>query len=537
MAKGNWKRMEVSPKKTVKKRSSVELESDEKEEQVAEIDPEEKHRRKMAKNKRRKERKKLGLAPPKVSQGSNKKKDDQQENEVKPSTKSQSPKAKPSKKQKVAPEDLNERQLALPFVFKKYPMTPTATKELAKLGFIAKQHKCIDKFNKFISEHGSKKELGIALNAFRKIIASIGWKPTEYTITAVINSCVRCGEQTWAQSIFDYYKDKISFNEVVYTVMFKGLAESHLDEAVAMLAEMKEKDIHPNLRTFNTLLRGCVRNGNIAIADQIFKIMAEQDIAPDISSYEYYIKSACIAQEMGNAWEVFNKMQEQDLDSPVVFTEMAMGCALLGDTENAQKLLHSAFATTGKQEVKKMSDRSNHARESLELWTQLRDGELKSDLQRLRLYLKNLRESEQEAPMHAMEASPRVIFFPREDEGRLSLPEIFDNKKPVRLEIASGTGDWVVQKAIDNPDFNWVALELRKDRVFQIWTKMVLQGVDNLLILGGSAEDILQNSIKGKAFEHVYVNYPEPPVWEGSRRHLLSQGCLNQVDTFKMNSS
>jgi len=43
-----------------------------------------------------------------------------------------------------------------------------------------------------------------------------------------------------------------------------------MDEALAYLTKMKKDKIKPNLRTFNTILRGCLRNGLSEMAKDIF---------------------------------------------------------------------------------------------------------------------------------------------------------------------------------------------------------------------------------------------------------------------------
>ncbi|CAL1165385.1 unnamed protein product, partial [Cladocopium goreaui] len=50
---------------------------------------------------------------------------------------------------------------------------------------------------------------------------------------------------------------------------------------------------------------------------------------------------------------------------------------------------------------------------------------------------------------------------------------VFGSKAPVKLEACSGTGDWVVAQAQADTEANWVASELRYDRVWSILSKCV----------------------------------------------------------------
>ena len=73
---------------------------------------------------------------------------------------------------------------------------------------------------------------------------------------------------------------------------------------------------------------------------------------------------------------------------------------------------------------------------------------------------------------------------------------------PLKLEVASGTGDWAAAQALaEVGTANWAALELRHDRVYDIFSRMVLQGVPNLAVIGGDAAQVLA--------EHV-VRLPSP---------------------------
>lgn len=52
--------------------------------------------------------------------------------------------------------------------------------------------------------------------------------------------------------------------------------------------------------------------------------------------------------------------------------------------------------------------------------------------------------------------SNKVIFINEETKKKLKLKKIFGNKKPVKIELCSGHGDWIVERAQNDPDTNWV---------------------------------------------------------------------------------
>ena len=100
----------------------------------------------------------------------------------------------------------------------------------------------------------------------------------------------------------------------------------------------------------------------------------------------------------------------------------------------------------------------------------------------------------------------------------------------MKLEICSGHGDWIIERALkDKGKANWVALEIRFERVYTIFSKMVFKKLENLMILAGEASEILTKCIENRTFSEVFVNYPDPPVWEKSQWLLINSNFLGKV--------
>lgn len=100
---------------------------------------------------------------------------------------------------------------------------------------------------------------------------------------------------------------------------------------------------------------------------------------------------------------------------------------------------------------------------------------------------------------------------------------VFQNENPVLMEYCSGNGDWVVSKAVQFPQWNWVAVEKRFDRVRKIWSKMRNQSVKNLLIVCGEAMTFSKEYLKEGCVEEIFVNFPDPWPKRGHAKHRLIQ--------------
>ena len=95
--------------------------------------------------------------------------------------------------------------------------------------------------------------------------------------------------------------------------------------------------------------------------------------------------------------------------------------------------------------------------------------------------------------------------------------------KPIYIELGSGSGDWIVSQAFANPSTNYVAVELRADRVAQTLTNLALSQHDkakstffaplsNLCCVGAECGSFLRTRVKSDSISKIFVNHPEPPT-------------------------
>lgn len=85
------------------------------------------------------------------------------------------------------------------------------------------------------------------------------------------------------------------------------------------------------------------------------------------------------------------------------------------------------------------------------------------------------------------------------------------------LEFCSGNGDWVLERAAADPTAQWIAVEMRYDRVRKIWSKAKNRGIENLYIVHGKAEDLCSLFLSDDVLRAIYVNFPDP--WPKKKHH------------------
>lgn len=116
--------------------------------------------------------------------------------------------------------------------------------------------------------------------------------------------------------------------------------------------------------------------------------------------------------------------------------------------------------------------------------------------------------------------------------------------KPLCVEFCSGNGEWIVQKSIENPDKNWLAVEKKWKRIQKIWSKKTNHLLKNLTPVYGMGEDLSQHFLEKASVQEIYINFPDP--WP-KRRHwknrilhkpfvenlsqIAQKGCLLKIVT------
>ena len=105
---------------------------------------------------------------------------------------------------------------------------------------------------------------------------------------------------------------------------------------------------------------------------------------------------------------------------------------------------------------------------------------------------------------------------------------------PLKLEICSGSGEWVTSQAKQDSNSNYVAMELKYDRVYKMFYRNIIHNLKNLCICGGNAIEIIENHVKENSFDNIFINHPEPPQQRGysensQGKHLLTGSFLQSL--------
>ena len=112
--------------------------------------------------------------------------------------------------------------------------------------------------------------------------------------------------------------------------------------------------------------------------------------------------------------------------------------------------------------------------------------------------------------------------------------KLFGNKNPIHIEIGTGKGNFIINKAITNPNINFIGIE-KFDSIIARCLQKIPEGIPNLKIVRLNALGI--EDVFDKEVDTIYLNFSDPwPKKKWHKRRLTSNIFLEKYDkVFKGN--
>ncbi len=130
-----------------------------------------------------------------------------------------------------------------------------------------------------------------------------------------------------------------------------------------------------------------------------------------------------------------------------------------------------------------------------------------------------------------LEESKITYTNPKDYKGKWNI-EVFNNDKPLWIEIGMGKGDFTLEKSIANPEVNFLGIE-KYPTVQQIPVKRAEEKeIANLKFISGDANEILE-WFEEESIDRIFINFPDPwPKERHAKRRLVFNSFLN--DYYKL---
>ncbi len=134
------------------------------------------------------------------------------------------------------------------------------------------------------------------------------------------------------------------------------------------------------------------------------------------------------------------------------------------------------------------------------------------------------------------------VSNPTDYKGRWQ--EFFRNSHPIELEVGCGKGTFVAHKGLQNPEKNFIAVDIKSDmlgvgrrNIVSLFEQNSRQ-VDNIVLTAFNVDKITEIVSKDDGISRLYINFCNPwPRGKHNKRRLTHPTKLNQYKEFLADSA
>ena len=124
-------------------------------------------------------------------------------------------------------------------------------------------------------------------------------------------------------------------------------------------------------------------------------------------------------------------------------------------------------------------------------------------------------------------SSPYLVSNPIDYKGKWN--KLFNNDNPIEIEIGTGKGKFIISKAINNPNINYIGIEKYDSPLVGAVKKLEGVNINNLKLICYDARNI--NDIFDDEITKIYLNFSDPwPKKKHEKRRLTSKSFLDKYD-------
>ena len=123
--------------------------------------------------------------------------------------------------------------------------------------------------------------------------------------------------------------------------------------------------------------------------------------------------------------------------------------------------------------------------------------------------------------------SAYIIENPEEYKGKWN--KLFNNENNIEIEIGTGKGKFIIEKAIQNANINFIGIEKYDSPLVSAVKKLEELDINNLRLICYDALNI--ENIFDKEISKIYLNFSDPwPKKRHTKRRLTSDRFLEKYD-------
>jgi len=125
--------------------------------------------------------------------------------------------------------------------------------------------------------------------------------------------------------------------------------------------------------------------------------------------------------------------------------------------------------------------------------------------------------------------SPTFIDAANLTKGQ-DLSELFPIEQPLALEIGCGIGDFIIQRAAQQPTINFLAIDIYNKGCYKTCRRVDESGLTNVRVMRMEARYLLSHFGFADMLTAIYINCPDPwPKKRHLNRRLVNHTFLTQM--------
>ena len=128
--------------------------------------------------------------------------------------------------------------------------------------------------------------------------------------------------------------------------------------------------------------------------------------------------------------------------------------------------------------------------------------------------------------------SKYLVKKPKENKGKWN--KAFNNDNNIEIEIGTGKGKFIIEKAMQNPNINFIGIEKYDSPLVSAVKKLEELELNNLKLICFDALEI--EEVFNHEIDKIYLNFSDPwPKKRHTKRRLTSSVFLNRYDNLFKN--
>ncbi len=117
------------------------------------------------------------------------------------------------------------------------------------------------------------------------------------------------------------------------------------------------------------------------------------------------------------------------------------------------------------------------------------------------------------------------------DNSTIDIKKYFDNEHPIHVELGMGKGQFIYTLAKQNPDINYIGVEMFDSVIVRALEKLIEEPLPNVLLVRTDASFLPQ--IFDIRFDRLYLNFSDPwPKERHAKRRLTNRRFLKLYKQF-----